>query len=361
MTLRSLLLRGTALVLLGLLAGCGGGAAPNDGDAAPTNQAVEISVARPSRQTFHDTVQAWGSAEPLYPIAINLPHAGQVADLNVSPGQAVKRGERLLTVRPDPATRSAFEQAQTAAALARSDYKRVQQLAAQRLATQSQLASARKAQADAEAALEAQRALGGGAASEEVDAPLDGVVSAVEVTLGERFAANAPLLGFTPANTLLAQLGVSPQDGRQLRVGMTVLLHDVYGTGKDLPAHLSMVGKVVDPHSHLLPVLAQIPATAHSPVAGTALAATIQTADYSAWAVPRAAVLHDDKGDYLFVDDHGKARRIAVTLRQPAGDPVGVQGPLDAQSQVIVLGVYELQDGDAVAVRKAAAATDRRP
>jgi hypothetical protein len=37
-----------------------------------------------------------------------------------------------------------------------------------------------------------------------------------------------------------------------------------------------------------------------------------------------------------------------VTLRSPEGDPVGVQGPLDAQAKVIVLGAYELADGDAV-------------
>ena len=37
-----------------------------------------------------------------------------------------------------------------------------------------------------------------------------------------------------------------------------------------------------------------------------------------------------------------------MSLRSPDGDTVGVQGPLDAQAPVIVLGVYELDDGDAV-------------
>jgi RND family efflux transporter MFP subunit len=261
-------------------------------------------------------------------------------------------------VSADPATRSAFVQAQSAANLAAGEFKRVKQLAAERLATQSQLANARKALADARAALRAQRALGGSVAKEAVDAPLDGVVTTLNVHLGERFAANAPLLSFTPANTLLAQLGVQPQDGPGLRVGMPVHLHEVFGTGADVTAKLSMVGKSIDPQSHLLPVLAQIPATAVTPVAGTALAATIQTANYSAWAVPRAAVLHDDAGDYLFVDDHGKARRVMVTLRHPDDDTVGVQGALDAGSQVIVLGVYELHDGDAVKVQAPSTTAD---
>ncbi len=81
---------------------------------------------------------------------------------------------------------------------------------------------------------------------------------------------------------------------------------------------------------------------------GAPLQATIETRDVTAWAVPRDAVLHDARGDYLFQLDHGKARRVDVTLRSPDGDPVGVLGPLDAKTPVIVQGVYELHDGDAV-------------
>ncbi|MEO6799081.1 MAG: hypothetical protein ABI178_04015 [Rhodanobacter sp.] len=64
--------------------------------------------------------------------------------------------------------------------------------------------------------------------------------------------------------------------------------------------------------------------------------------------MPRAAVLHDDHGDYLFQVEHGHAKRVDVQLRSAQGDPVGVEGSLDAQARVIVLGVYELNDGDAV-------------
>jgi hypothetical protein len=76
--------------------------------------------------------------------------------------------------------------------------------------------------------------------------------------------------------------------------------------------------------------------------------ATIETASYSAWAVPREAVLHDDKGDYVFAADHDHAKRIDVTVKHPEGDTVGVAGQLDGKTRVIVLGSYELDDGDAI-------------
>jgi hypothetical protein len=90
------------------------------------------------------------------------------------------------------------------------------------------------------------------------------------------------------------------------------------------------------------------PAAAACVVGAAPLQAQIHAADFTAWSVPRAAVLHDAHGDYLFQVEHGHAKRVDVTLRSAQGDPVGVAGPLDPQAKVIVLGVYELDDGAAV-------------
>ncbi|MBQ4856080.1 efflux RND transporter periplasmic adaptor subunit [Rhodanobacter sp. B2A1Ga4] len=334
-----------------LLAACSHGAADDEGEAAAVQGQVAVTTATPVQQTFHDTVEAWGVAvgDPQHARAISLAHGGQVVALQVAAGQSVRRGQPLLTIAPDPVARSAYRQAQSALELASGELQRTEQLAAQRLATQSQLASARKAQADAQAALEAQRALGGGSAQETVNAPADGVVGTLSVGLGERFAANAPLLGFTPVHALVAQLGVQPEDGARLHAGMPVQLRSVYGNQAAFVGSLRMIGQSVDPQTHLLGAQVELPAEAGAAlVAGAALDAQIRTADVTAWAVPRSAVLHDERGDYLFQLEHGHAKRVDVTLRSPAGDPVGVQGPLDAQAKVIVLGVYELADGDAV-------------
>ncbi|MDE2085674.1 MAG: efflux RND transporter periplasmic adaptor subunit [Xanthomonadaceae bacterium] len=331
-----------------LLAACDKGGGASSGDA---KSVALVTTAMPVQQRFHDNVAAWGSAvaDPHHARAISLAHGGQVVALKVSAGQTVKRGQALLTITPDPAARNAYRQAQTALILARGELRRTEQMAAQHLATRSQLATARKALADAQAALQAQRALGGGAAQETVAAPDDGVVTTLSVALGERFAANAPLLGFMPAHALIAALGVQPGAGRQLRVGMPVQLRDVYGDGKAFEGRLSMVGRAIDPQTHLLPVQADIPVAADATlVAGAALQASIQSDGYRAWAVPRGAVLHDGKGDYLYQLDHGKAHRVDVQLRQPAGDTVGVLGKLDARLPVIVQGAYEVDDGDAV-------------
>jgi RND family efflux transporter MFP subunit len=335
-------------MLCSLLPGCG---KTTPDEAAASAAEVVVTTATPVQQTFHDSIEAWGSAagDPQHARSISLAHGGQITALQVAAGQTVRRGQPLLTITPDPAAHSAYQQAQTELTVARGELERTAQMASQRLATQSQWATARKALSDAQSALDAQRALGGGAASETVDAPADGVVTGLQVGLGERVAANAPLLSFTPVQALLALLGVQPDDGARLRPGMSVQLQPVSGSRETFAGTLRMIGQSIDPQSHLLNAQVELPAAASaSLIAGAPLDAQIHTADFTAWAVPRGAVLHDEHGDYLFQIEHGHAKRINIRLRSAQGDPVGVDGPLDAKAKLIVLGVYELNDGDAV-------------
>ncbi|MBM7127837.1 efflux RND transporter periplasmic adaptor subunit [Dyella flava] len=343
--------RATLMALLALLAGCGSSGAADDDDAPDVSGQVQVTTTLPVSQTFHDTIQAWGSVmgDPHRAGVISLGHGGQVIGMDVVAGQAVRRGDELLRIAPDPAARNAYRQAQSELELASGELKRTEQMMAQHLATQSQLAAARKALDDAEAGLEAQRALGGGDAEESINAPVDGVVTTLGVNLGDRFQADASLLTFTPAHGLIAKLGVQPEDGAQLKAGMPVQVQAVYGKAANLKGRVDMVGQVVDAQTHLLPLQVALPPEASvSWVSGAPVQATIETAAYTAWALPRDAVLHDDKGTYVFAVEHDHAKRIEVSLKYPDGDTVGVQGPLNAKTRVIVLGSYELDDGDAV-------------
>ncbi|MEO8777441.1 MAG: efflux RND transporter periplasmic adaptor subunit [Rhodanobacter sp.] len=340
----------SALLLCGLLAACSHATPDEDEAAVPAGQ-VAVTTVVAVQQTFHHTVEAWGSAtgDPQHARSISLAHGGQVTALQVAAGQTVTRGQPLLTITPDPAARAAFQQAQTALTASRGELTRTEQLAAQRLATQSQLAAAHKALADAQSALDAQRAMGGGGVTETVSAPAAGVITLLQVGLGERVAANAPLLAFTPAHALLGLFGVQPEDGAQLRPGMAVQVRPVYGSNAAFVGKLRMVAQSIDAQTHLLTAQVELPAAASdSLIAGAPLDAQIRTEDFTAWAVPRNAVLHDEQGDYLFQVENGHAKRIHVKLRSPDGKTVGVEGPLDPQATVIVLGIYELNDGDAV-------------
>ena len=73
--------------------------------------------------------------------------------------------------------------------------------------------------------------------------------------------------------------------------------------------------------------------------------ATITVGQHLAWAVPRAAVLTDTNGAYIFQVAGGTARRVNVTTSGESEGMVAVSGTIDAQLPVVVVGNYELTDG----------------
>ncbi|HEY3584535.1 MAG TPA: efflux RND transporter periplasmic adaptor subunit, partial [Casimicrobiaceae bacterium] len=222
------LLRACAACLLLALAACSGGVSAD----SETQAAVAVNTAMPTRQAFHGYVEAYGTltGDTRRARMLTLPQAGQVIEAEVTPGRRVRKGQPLLRIATDPNAVSAYRQAVNTVNQARAELIRTQRLHDEKLATNSQLDAARKALADAQAALQAQAGLGGAHAITTLDAPADGVVTAIDVQLGERFAAGAKLVEFTPQSALAALLGVQPEQASRVRADMPVLLDAVYGS-----------------------------------------------------------------------------------------------------------------------------------
>lgn len=336
------------LAAVATLAGCSGSGGNGAQNAQPS---VEVSAVMPVRQTFHREVSAFGqlAVDSRGALSLSLPQAAEIIATDVVPGRRVKRGAALLKVATNPAARSAYVRAQAAVAIAREDLARAKRLLGERLATNAQLDAARQALTDAEANLAAQAKLGGAHATTILRAPAAGVVTALAVQRGQRVAAGTPLVEFAPANALVARLGIDPGAARSVRVGMGVSIEPVYAAAGAPPlrATVAMVGDAVNPLSHLVDVIAT-PAAHTALPTGTALSASITTAPFAAWAVPRNALQSDAQGSYVYEIVNGKAKRVGVKVVAPDGSPIGVEGALAAGVPVITLGSYEISAGDPV-------------
>lgn len=334
-----------------LLAACsssGSDTSTNADQKAP----VAVDTVMPMRRAFHTRVEAFGTlaADSRHAQTLTLPQAGQIVSADISPGHRVRRGQTLLKLATDPNARNAYQQSVNALNQTRDELTRTQRLHDEKLATNSQLDAARKALADAQAALDAQAKLGGAQAVTALTAPSDGVVTALDAALGERVAAGAKLVEFTPQLALAAQLGVEPEAAARIRPGMAAAIAPVYAAdAQALPGTVTVVADAVNPQTHLVDVLATIDGGDSAGLAaGAALSARIDVAQFNAWSVPRDALLNDEQGAYVFQIEQGKAHRVGVKVVSPDGDPIGVDGKLDSRAPVLALGAYELSDGDAV-------------
>nr|WP_257032181.1 efflux RND transporter periplasmic adaptor subunit [Paraburkholderia bryophila] len=232
---------------------------------------------------------------------------------------------------------------------------RTQSLLDQGLATQSQLAAARKADDDARQALAAQNQSGVAGGNKVVAAPRDGVVLQVSVAQGDQVQAGAAILqladdgiGNSRPNVTL---GVEPADAAAIHPGDTVTLHGLSTAlaKAAIAGRVVLVGAAIDPQSQLVDIGAMVPLGQSAFMPGTHVSADIATRSGTHWIVPRAAVLKDDQGAYVFqITPQNNARRVAVTIQVENGDRYGVDGPLDAAQGLVVSGNYELRNGMAV-------------
>ncbi len=322
---------------------------------APADAAAPVATVKselPKVQSVAEVVDAVGDVSAGQTSGLSFQRAGQVTSLGVVAGDRFVKGAVLATLTPDPAVRQAYQAAVDAFGLARREWDRQKQLLSSHLATQSQADAAEKVYRDAQGALRALDEQGGGNGSSQLTAPFDGVVSTVAVVQGDRVQAAAPILQVGRTDLLRVLIGIEPSDRGRVRVGTRVTLWPVVGPSTEsrpIDVSLSEVQEAVDPKTQLIDVVVMLPRAVASRLApGMKARARLQVGALSAVAVPRNAVLTDEKGDYVFQIVAGKAQRVSVVKKVDNGTLVAIDGIKDLKLPVVTEGNYELEDGMAV-------------
>ena len=323
--------------------------APALAASAPASPSVLVQTQPPHRGALPRLLDAYGTIQAAPgggSQTISLPRPSEVTEISVFAGERVHTGQVLLTLRADPASVAAYQQAVAALTQARGNRTRAAEMLREHLGTSDQLALAVKAQQDAQANLDAIKRTGGGAPEQTVTAAFDGVVSAVMVAQGARVAASTPLLTVVRSARLVAAVGIEPGQSDKVAAGQPATILPLYGDAT-AQGRVRSVGAMLDPRTRLIPTLIDPPpAAALTP--GTPVRVAITTGTMQGWLVPRDAVSTDGHGPHVFVVRAGKAARVNVKIVGMAADTTVVSGKLDPATPLVVSGSYQLHDGEAV-------------
>ena len=280
--------------------------------------------------------------------ALSVPSAAQLTRLLASPGQTVAKGTLLAELTLDPSAQAATQRARQAVDFGDSEVRRLEALFADRLATRSQVAAARKALADAQASLSAQQQVAGNLHL-RLTAPFDGVVVTVSAAQGDRLAANAAILQVARGDGGRVLLGVEPDDSARVKPGMKVRLSSVFGGDVAVDSRVSQVLGVINPQTQLVDVVVALPPGSSARfMPGLRVRGEISLRQVEAFVVPRQAVLRDAEGWHVYQVDRGRARRVPAKPGVESKGQVAIDGPLNPGLRVVTVGNYELKDGMAV-------------
>ncbi|MGA8017341.1 MAG: efflux RND transporter periplasmic adaptor subunit [Desulfobacterales bacterium] len=312
---------------------------------------AQVQTIRLEEHSLKQTVVAYGQvqADPEHVISISLPRAGSINRLLVRLGERVTVNQELLELDTAPQARTDYQQAQAAVDYSRSKLQQTESLFSQQLATRDQVASARRDLSDAEAKLAELLKLGNEKTMTVIRAPFAGIVTALQVSQGQRVQADSGAMLLASGDTLVVPLGVEPEDARRISPGMKVILESLFEQQWHVAVRVTAVLAMVNPDTRLVDVLIRVPAAQSAPlVLGIRIKGTITVKEETSLAVPRSAVLKDAQGAYLFIVQNGRAHRVRIATGSDEGDLVAVKGPLKAGDAVVSVGNYELKDGMAV-------------
>lgn len=292
------------------------------------------------------------AADPTHTVAISVPRDVIPATIPVRVGQPVHQGDIIATVTTAPAARSAWQQAQDAVAFAEKDLAHTRYLFGLKLATNSQVAAAEKALADAQAQLQAQIRIGADRPAEILRAAAPGIVTAVNAAPGQPLPANSVLASIVPRDHLLIQLGLEPEDAVRVHPGAMVALRSPQNSAIVFAARITGVDASADPKSRLVNAIASIPpADTANLTLGMVLGGSIELPPRIGVVMPHDALMNDGTGSFVYVVNKGIAHRRPVRLAFSTGNQAMVTQGLSPGEAVVVAGNTGLTDGAPVRTR----------
>lgn len=183
-----------------------------------------------------------------------------------------------------------------------------------------------------------------------VKAQFSGIISAKNYQDGEMYT-GAPVLALTQISTLKALISVPESYFPLVKQGMKVeVTSDIY-SGKVFPATIEIVYPTIDPNTHTFLCKVKIPNGGEKLRPGMYAKARMALGEIDAVVVPYQAVLKltGSNDRYVFVNNEGRARRVAVTLGQRFDDQIEilpvVPGDIKEGEELIVTGQARLIDG----------------
>jgi hypothetical protein len=123
-------------------------------------------------------------------------------------------------------------------------------------------------------------------------------------------------------------------------------LESVLPERKSIETKVKGVGAAIDPKTRLVPVSINLSTAAAIP--GESFKVAILAGNLEGWVVPRDSVGFDKKGAFIFQVDDEHAKKVSVNVVGSVGDNSVIDGDIDPQKKMVLVGNYQIADGDAV-------------
>jgi membrane fusion protein, multidrug efflux system len=271
---------------------------------------------------------------------------GTVKSVLVQSGQRVGKGQVLALLDAN-----VVEQQMAAMGpqltLLKSIYEKQQNLWQQNIGTEVQLMSAKAQYEGAQKQLEALKAQKD---LYRVVSPIDGIVDAVNLKVGEAASPGMSGIRVVSYDKLKAEANLGENYLGKVKQGdpVTLILQD---TNDTIRTTLSFVAQAVDPASRAFMVQVRL---ANDHRIHPNMSCIMQIANYEnkhAVVVPVSVIQNTSKGAMLYVADGNKAKSVLVTTGRNSNGQVEILSGLNPGDKVITVGYEAMEEGQQVSIQ----------
>lgn len=320
-----------------------------------TPPASSVTTLEAQQVEWRSYIKAIGTLAPVQGVTISADAGGNVVNIPVESGSAVKAGDLLVEID------ATVETAQLAAAEARAGLAKISLDRAQSLLGNNTVAKSEFDVADAQykQAMAEVASIKATLEKKHVRAPFDGRVGIRQVNVGQYVSPGSPLLPLQKLDPIYVNFSVPQRQLGSLAVGQKVVLSTDASDVGSFEGAVSAINSEVDPATRNVTVQATVANPKEILRAGMFARVELELPQTeSVVVVPATAVAYASYGNTVFIvenmkDPEGKeylgVRQQPVTVGTARGDLVAVSGVKPGE-QVVTAGVFKLRNGVPVQV-----------
>jgi membrane fusion protein, multidrug efflux system len=308
-------------------------------------RATNVSQTAVGERPFTDRIEVLGAAKGLQSVTITSNTPELITAVHFRDGQAVSRGQVLVTLKADQED-AGISEAKARLAQAERDYARWKTLADKGIApraTAEQYLSA----------LEVARASVGTAQAQKLDrvlrAPFSGRVGISDVAPGMLIAAGTPIVSLDDASVIRVDFSVPDRYLQTLRIGLPISARPDALAGQTFLGKIAQIDTRIDPATRAIKARAEFPNADGRLKPGMLVKVAIDQGERTAVAVPEAAVQFEGNQASVYRIEKGPkgmiARRTDVDTGITQGGFVEIRAGLRKGDKIVADGLNRIQDG----------------
>lgn len=317
------------------------------GTAKAADDLKNVNILEVRESTFSNYLEVQGRIDAEDNVQVSPEAQGVVTAVYASIGQNVGRGQVLAQI-DDSVLKQNISELQTQLELANTLYQRQKNLWDQKIGTEVQFLNAKTQKEAAERRIATLRSQ---IAMYKIKAPISGTIDAMDLKVGSVASPGMSAIRIINASKLKAKAQVAESYAGRVSQGdnVQVILPDLPDT---INTKISFASKTIDPVSRSFNVEIKLPANARFRPNMLSILKIIDYKNDRALVVPVNAIQKAENGDYLFISENGKAKRVNIQTGKVSEGKAEILSGIQAGDKVVIAGTEGLSEGDILKVNK---------